>query len=647
MKKIDVSIIIVNYNSSALVNDCISSIFNKTEGLSYEIIVVDNATENLEKKIIYSKDERLKLLQLDENVGFGRANNAGSKIATGRNLFLLNPDTLLRNNAIKILSNYLDAHPKVGVVGGNLYNDFEEPIHSYRRLLPGVFWDINEFSGRRLERWRWKRNLEFNLSDNPITVGYITGADLMIRKSDFEKLGGFDRDYFMYFEETDLIKRMKKTMGKKCVNVPAAEITHLVGKTIGGGGFNIRKRKLWERGRRLYMEKNHGLISKFFSNLFIQWYFRRNSRDKMNEEWKEYHRKSLQIHYKEWSKSRKKVVLEPMPYDEDGSFLARFAEALRRSDDVWLRGRVSPRNWRNVVFADWIVLNWWEDEYFRRGRIKRWIAWWLLRLSRAKKAIVFHNKESHENTVKKKTFYKRLLEDADKIILLSESSMVNLAGLIGQRSAEEKGVFVRHPNYNVTLKCWDESRNERLRLLFFGFLRPYKNVELLIQLAKKHGNIDVTIAGESFDEEYGKLLEDLSSNVSNLRVIQGFLSDDDISRLVDEADILCLPYNVSSSQNSGVAIYAFSKGINVVIPEIETIKDLKNKACVYTYLYESQDKHFSMLDCAVKRAEKEFLEDFDSFRNKAKLLNREIIEDYSLSIISNQLRAALWNESNT
>ena len=100
----DVSIIIVNYKTLSLIVNCIRSIIEKTDGISYEIIVVDNNSNDDFSKCLKDKFGNLvKCVPLQENIGFGRANNEGLKIATGRNIFYLNPDTLLINNAIKIL----------------------------------------------------------------------------------------------------------------------------------------------------------------------------------------------------------------------------------------------------------------------------------------------------------------------------------------------------------------------------------------------------------------------------------------------------------------------------------------------------------------------------------------------------------------
>lgn len=234
---IDVSIIIVNYNTSNLINDCIQSIFLFTNDINYEIIIVDNATEKLSDVIIYASDARVKLLQLKENIGFGRANNEGAKLARGRNLFCLNPDTLLQNNAVKILSDFLDSHPKCGACGGNLYDINLQPNLSYKLKFPGFFEETDQFLRRLLSKILYRGNYLFNQTDSIREVAYINGADLMIKKAIFNHLGGFNPQIFLYYEETELQYRMTR-LGYDIYSVPFAKIIHLEGKS-----FNVSRHR--------------------------------------------------------------------------------------------------------------------------------------------------------------------------------------------------------------------------------------------------------------------------------------------------------------------------------------------------------------------------------------------------------------------
>lgn len=275
----DVSIIIVNYKTLPLIVNCINSIIQKSTGISYEIIVVDNnSSDNFSECLKEKFGSLVTCVQLAENIGFGRANNEGVKIAKGRNILFLNPDTLLINNAIKILSDYLDANPKVGACGGNLYNEDMSPVLSYSMLLPSIEWELNLLSGSLLEKMRWGKNAQFNHSNLKREVGYITGADMMVRYSVLDKVGCFSKHFFMYYEDSELAYRIKRT-GYLIVSVPDARIQHLVGKSLGGKVFNPKRILFVERGLSIFylLHKNrttrYVLMQLRLLRLNIKYYF--------------------------------------------------------------------------------------------------------------------------------------------------------------------------------------------------------------------------------------------------------------------------------------------------------------------------------------------------------------------------------------
>lgn len=247
----DVSIIIVNYNTSVLIRNLLETIEKKTEGISYEIIVVDN--KPTDQFAIDLKDylDNIIYIPLNENVGFGRANNEGVKIAKGRNIFFLNPDTLLVNNAIKILSDYLDNNEHVGACGGNLLHDDLTPAPSLKMILPSIRWELNDISSNNILKLLYGKYYFYNTSNKPKSVGYICGADLMVKKVVLDEVGAFDPDFFMYYEETDLCRRIHKA-GHKIMSVPSASIIHLEGKSLSSSESKI---KMLSESRKTYLKK--------------------------------------------------------------------------------------------------------------------------------------------------------------------------------------------------------------------------------------------------------------------------------------------------------------------------------------------------------------------------------------------------------
>lgn len=268
----NVSIIIVNYNTTNLVLNCITSIIQHTKGLLYEIIIVDNnSNDDFEKTFNehFISEANMHIIKLPKNIGFGRANNVGFKIAKGKYLLCLNPDTLLINNAIKLMAIFLDNNPNIGICGGNLYDGDMRPTHSFKRFYPSILWEIDTLCFHKLEKILFRNNAIFNQSKTPIEVAYITGADLMIRKDLFNKIGGYNSNFFMFFEETDLCLKVKRE-GYKIMNIPEAKIQHLEGQSYSNENDIIIKEKsvrLWEESRLIFYTLNKTRIIKTIANL--------------------------------------------------------------------------------------------------------------------------------------------------------------------------------------------------------------------------------------------------------------------------------------------------------------------------------------------------------------------------------------------
>ncbi|WP_167449350.1 MULTISPECIES: glycosyltransferase family 2 protein [Chryseobacterium] len=220
----DVSIIIVNYNTEKLLKECITSIIDKTENLLYEIIVVDNNSVKSPNKMLSENFPEVIFVQSDENLGFGKANNLGVSYAKGKYVFLLNSDTILINNAIKILFDFKDKNKEIGACGGNLFTEDMKPNFSFSMYYPSLFSII----AYRLHLSFLLNNNVFNESGKPQDVAIVIGADLLMEKELFDELSGFDPAFFMYVEDGELQLRIKKK-GLKMMSVPEAKIIHLQG----------------------------------------------------------------------------------------------------------------------------------------------------------------------------------------------------------------------------------------------------------------------------------------------------------------------------------------------------------------------------------------------------------------------------------
>lgn len=246
----DVSVIIVNYNTKDILADCLLSIREKTSGVEYEVIVVDNDSKDGSQQLLKEQFPWIKLIEIKENLGFGKANNLGMNNALGKYFFLLNSDTLLVNNAIKEFFDYAEANPGFGALGSVLLGQDMQPCHSYGKF-PTPVRTLKNVVAKYLRFLKEKKHLHPDLITKPLEVEYITGADLWISRKVFEETGGFDPEYFMYFEESDWQFRMNK-LGLKRIVIPGPKIIHLE------GGSDSSKSHIWSATRlqNYYKSKN-------------------------------------------------------------------------------------------------------------------------------------------------------------------------------------------------------------------------------------------------------------------------------------------------------------------------------------------------------------------------------------------------------
>lgn len=217
----DVSVIIVNYNTKNLTADCIRSVIDKTSGVDYEIILVDNASTDGSKEQ-FENDARLKYIYSDKNGGFGYGNNLGMKIARGKYLFLLNSDTVLLNNAIREFFEYAEGHDEKRVYCCYLKGDAMQYVCSFF-YFPAF--TIAEFLKRILHI---KKYLPIDYENKQVEC--VSGADMFIPRSAIDTVGGFDERIFLYGEEGELQYRMKKAgYTGYILNMP--KIQHLEGQS--------------------------------------------------------------------------------------------------------------------------------------------------------------------------------------------------------------------------------------------------------------------------------------------------------------------------------------------------------------------------------------------------------------------------------
>jgi GT2 family glycosyltransferase len=225
-----ISIIIVNFNTKDLLKNCLKSIYEKTSGLSYEIFVVDNASSDSSCAMVQRKFKEVHLIRNNENKGFAVANNQAILSAEGKYIVLLNSDTILVNNALKFLYDFMEHHDSVGICGPQLLNtdrSIQKSIAEFpsiKKIIGGYitfgerFKSLHYFNQVEPQFYSYKRQKK-------IVDGSLTGACLMIRRRLFKEFGLLDEQYFFYLEEADWSFSVIKK-GWEIWIVPEAKVVH-------------------------------------------------------------------------------------------------------------------------------------------------------------------------------------------------------------------------------------------------------------------------------------------------------------------------------------------------------------------------------------------------------------------------------------
>jgi GT2 family glycosyltransferase len=254
---IELSIIILNWNTKDLLAQCIDAIVRHSDGIAYEIIVVDNASTDGSQDMLANRFASVRLIQNTHNVGFARANNRGMRESRGQHFLLLNTDAFVKPGSLQALLHVLRTQQHAGIVGAHLLNadGSFQASHTPFPSLAQEFMILSGLGRALLGPHYPSRGPEDN--KGPQAVDYVEGAALLVRREAFEKAGGLDEDYFMYAEEVDWCYSMKRA-GWQVWYAPEARITHL------GGGSSKNRKTAREadlyRSRMRFFRKHHGVL---------------------------------------------------------------------------------------------------------------------------------------------------------------------------------------------------------------------------------------------------------------------------------------------------------------------------------------------------------------------------------------------------
>lgn len=255
------SIIVVNYNTKKVLQNCVNSIRKYPPKCKFEAIIVDNGSTDGSVEYLKSlKNKHFKAIFNTQNLGFSKANNIGIKKSKGKFKLLLNSDTLVTKHALDKLVNFAQENKNIGVIGAKLLNK-DKTIQPSVFRLPTVARNIKQYwlgQGKVLDKYAPK-------TEKPTEVEAVVGAAMLITPKALKKAGLLNEKYFMFYEDLDYCRKVRKK-GLKAIYHPNAKIIHLHGES--GKSLNSKQNQ-WKRlipSSKAY----HGTITHYII-FFIQW----------------------------------------------------------------------------------------------------------------------------------------------------------------------------------------------------------------------------------------------------------------------------------------------------------------------------------------------------------------------------------------
>ena len=257
------SVLIVNFASASHFENCIAAIYRKFgDFLSWEVIIINNDKEDISKLPIDFSN--VKILNSNGNVGFGSGINMGAKEACGEFLLTLNPDTEIISENVKDVLDEFSKDKKIGIISGRTISKkgTTEPWSVGKEL---TFFDLI------LNNTGFSRSQSIWNSSKKIECDWATGTALFIKKDLFDKIGGFDENFFMYFEDMDLCKRIRN-LGEKVIFFPEFEIYHSGGKSYLNK--TLQKRHYYD-SMEYYLKKHGHFMTQKFVKLIRKFFIRK------------------------------------------------------------------------------------------------------------------------------------------------------------------------------------------------------------------------------------------------------------------------------------------------------------------------------------------------------------------------------------
>jgi GT2 family glycosyltransferase len=325
--QIDASIVIVSFNTRDVLRECLESVVRESAGLRVEILVVDNASHDGSPEMVASEFPQARTMHSNVNLGFGAANNVALREARGRYFVLLNSDAFFQPQSLALAIRHMDANPACGLAGGRLVGR-DGSWQPSSRTFHSVLNDFVVLSGLA---YRFPKSRLFGRFDRtwaderqPAAVDWVPGAFSIIRPAALEKAGLFDPDFFLYYEEVDLCRRIQRA-GFQIWYWPDIVVVHIGGESsrqLKTLEFSPRSAQivLWRmRSTLLYARKHHGAgvhLQRWMETLLFACVVLRNrlSRDPVRQQRARHHRTLIALMTQAWNDTRGGRVSPPRPW---------------------------------------------------------------------------------------------------------------------------------------------------------------------------------------------------------------------------------------------------------------------------------------------------------------------------------------------
>jgi GT2 family glycosyltransferase len=265
---VDLSIVIVSYNTRALVLDCLRSVFESTREIRFEVIVVDNNSKDDTVEAVRSNYPTVRIIVNHENRGFSKGVNQAMAVGAGRYLLMLNSDTLVRRQALERMVDCLDGDPEIGAVGCKQWTG-DGQLYQSCFPFPSIRDHLIHASLFRTCAPAWQGTLAARQAidcTKSQDVDWINGACLMVRRDLMRAFGGLDEGYFMYFEDVDLCRALHQR-GYHVRHLADADIVHFIGRS--GERDRTRLNLVWEFSRIRYVEKHFPRCKRWLMKAWI------------------------------------------------------------------------------------------------------------------------------------------------------------------------------------------------------------------------------------------------------------------------------------------------------------------------------------------------------------------------------------------